>query len=88
MIKTIIHSANTSEKYYGDHKNGIPESIRRSNLNALIVNKFNGDINQFTKFIILKLELNGIEQSLNDDDVAYYKIDRPYYEQRSYECRV
>lgn len=88
-IKTIIHASNTSEKHYGDHKNGIPKSVKRSNLNALIVNKFDGDINKFAKFIISKLELNGIEESLNDDDATtYHKIDRDYYEQRPYECRI
>lgn len=89
LIKTIIHTSNTSEKYQGDHKNGIPKSVKRSNLNTLIVNQFNGDINKFCKFIISKLELeDGIEQLDNNDDIIYNKIDRPYYEQHSYECRV
>ena len=87
-IKTIIHAINTSEKFYGDHKNGVPKSIRRSNLNALIVNKFDGDVNKFAKFIISKLELNDIEQLLNDDATTYHNIDRDYYEQRPYESRV
>lgn len=88
VIKTIIHSANTSEKFLGDHKNGVPKSVQRSSLNALIVDKFNGDVNKFCKFIISKLELlDNIEQFL-DNSNEYCKIDRPYYEQRSYECRV
>lgn len=88
-VKTIIHATNISEKFFGDHKNGVPKSVQRSNLNALIVNDFNGDVNKFSKFIISKLELNDIEQSLNDDDVTtYYEIDRAYYEQRPYESRV
>ena len=88
VIKTIIHSANTSEKFYGDHKNGVPKSVKRSNLNILIVNEFNGDINKFCKFIISKLELDNIELLNNNDNVTYNKIDRAYYEQRPYECRV
>lgn len=89
VIKTIIHSANTSEKWYGDYKNGIPKSIQRSNLNALIVNKFDGDVNRFAKFIISKLELlDNTEQFLDNNDIEYYEIDRPYYEQRPYEYRV
>lgn len=88
VIKTIIHSANTSEKWYGDYKNGIPKSIQRSNLNALIVNKFDGDVNKFCKFIISKLELLDNEQFLDNNDIEYYKIDRPYYQQRPYEYRV
>lgn len=88
VIKTIIHSANTSEKFLGDYKNGVPKSVQRSSLNALIVDKFNGDVNKFCKFIISKLELlDNIEQFL-DNSNEYCKIDRPYYEQRSYECRV
>lgn len=88
VIKTIIHSANTSEKFLGDHKNGVPKSVQRSSLNALIVDKFNGDVNKFCKFIISKLELlDNMEQFL-DNSNEYCKIDRPYYEQRSYECRV
>lgn len=88
VIKTIIHSANTSEKWYGDYKNGVPKSVQRSSLNALIVDKFNGDVNKFCKFIISKLELlDNMEQFL-DNSNEYCKIDRPYYEQRSYECRV
>lgn len=88
VIKTIIHSANTSEKWYGDYKNGIPKSIQRSNLNALIVDKFDRDVNKFVKFIILKLELDNIGQSLNNDSIECNNIDRAYYEQRPYECRV
>jgi hypothetical protein len=88
VIKTIIHSANTSEKFYGDHKNGVPKSVKRSNLNILIVNEFNGDINKFCKFIISKLELDNIELLNNNDNVTYNKIDRAYYEQRPYECRI
>ena len=88
VIKTIIHSANTSEKWYGDYKNGIPKSIQRSNLNALIVDKFDGDVNKFVKFIILKVELDNIGQSLNNDSIECNNIDRAYYEQRPYECRV
>lgn len=88
VIKTIIHSANTSEKFLGDYKNGVPKSVQRSSLNALIVDKFNGDVNKFCKFIISKLELlDNMEQFL-DNSNEYCKIDRPYYEQRSYECRV
>lgn len=88
-IKTIIHASNISEKHYGDHKNGIPKSVQRSNLNALIVDKFDGDVNKFCKFIISKLELlDNMEQLLDNDSNEYYKIDRPYYEQRPYECRV
>lgn len=89
VIRTIIHASNTSEKHYGDHKNGIPKRIKRSNLNALIVDKFDGDVNKFCKFIISKLELlDNMEQFLDNDSNKYCKIDRPYYEQRSYECRV
>lgn len=89
VIRTIIHASNTSEKHYGDHKNGIPKRIKRSNLNALIVDKFDGDVNKFCKFIISKLELlDNMEQFLDNDSNEYCKIDRPYYEQRSYECRV
>ena len=88
VIKTIIHSANTSEKFLGDYKNGVPKSVQRSSLNALIIDKFNGDVNKFCKFIISKLELlDNMEQFL-DSSNEYCKIDRPYYEQRSYECRV
>lgn len=88
-IKTIIHASNISEKHYGDHKNGIPKSVQRSNLNALIVDKFDGDVNKFCKFIISKLELlDNMKQLLDNDSNEYYKIDRPYYEQRPYECRV
>jgi hypothetical protein len=88
-IKTIIHASNTSEKHYGDHKNGIPKSVKRSNLNNLVVSEFNGDVNKFCKFIISKLELNTIgQQLLNDNDITYNKIDRVYYEQRPYECRI
>lgn len=57
VVKTILHSSNTSEKFYGDYKNGIPKSTQRSNLNALIVDKFDGDVNKFCKFVISKLEL-------------------------------
>lgn len=89
VVKTILHSTNTSEKYHGDYKNGIPKSIQRSNLNALIVNDFNGDVNRFSKFIISKLELlDNTEQFLDNDNNEYLKIDRAYYEQRPYECRV
>lgn len=89
VVKTILHSTNTSEKYHGDYKNGIPKSIQRSNLNALIVNDFNGDVNKFSKFIISKLELlDNTEQFLDNDNNKYLKIDRAYYEQRPYECRV
>lgn len=89
VVKTIIHSANTSEKFLGDYKNGVSKSVQRSNLNALIVDKFNGDVNKFCKFIISKLELNTIgQQLLNDNDTTYNKIDRAYYEQRPYECRI
>lgn len=88
-IKTIIHASNTSEKHYGDHKNGVPKSVQRSNLNALIVNKFNGDVNKFCKFIISKLELlDNMEFLDSDNNTKYYEIDRDYYEQRPYECRV
>lgn len=88
MIKTIIHASNTSEKYYGDYKNDVPKSVQRSKLNALIVDNFNGDVNKFTKFIISKLELfDNVEQFL-DGNIEYCKIDRAYYEQRPYECRV
>lgn len=89
VVKTILHSSNTSEKFYGDYKNGIPKSTQRSNLNALIVDKFDGDVNKFCKFVISKLELlDNIGQLLDSNDIEYYEIDRPYYEQRSYECRV
>ena len=89
VIKTIIHATNTSEKWYGDYKNGIPKTIQRSNLNSLIVNKFDGDVNKFCKFIISKLEfLDNMEQFLDNDNNEYLKIDREYYEQRQYECRV
>lgn len=88
-IKTIIHATNISEKFYGDHKNGVPKSVKRSNLNILIVNEFNGDINKFCKFIISKLELlNNLDEEQLDNDVKYTQIDRAYYEQRPYECRV
>lgn len=88
-IKTIIHASNISEKHYGDHKNGVPKSVQRSNLNVLIVDKFDGDVNKFCKFIISKLELlDNMERLLDNDSNEYYKIDRPYYEQRPYECRV
>lgn len=88
-IKTIIHATNISEKFFGDHKNGVPKSIQRSNLNALIVNDFNGDVNKFTKCIISKLELlNNLDEEQLDNDVKYTQIDRAYYEQRPYECRV
>lgn len=88
-IKTIIHATNISEKFFGDHKNGVPKSIQRSNLNALIVNDFNGDVNKFTKSIISKLELlNNLDEEQLDNDVKYIQIDRAYYEQRPYECRV
>lgn len=88
VVKTILHASNTSEKFYGDYKNGIPKSTQRSNLNALIVDKFDGDVNKFVKFIILKLELDNIGQSLNNDSIECNNIDRAYYEQRPYECRV
>lgn len=89
VVKTILHSTNTSEKYHGDYKNGIPKSIQRSNLNALIVNDFNGDVNKFCNFIISKLELlDNTEQFLDNDNNEYVKIDRAYYEQRPYECRI
>lgn len=89
VIKTIIHATNTSEKWYGDYKNGIPKTIQRSKLNSLIVNKFDGDVNKFCKFIISKLELlDNTEQFLDNDNNEYLKIDRAYYEQRPYECRV
>ena len=88
VIKTIIHSANTSEKFLGDHKNGVPKSVQRSSLNALIVDKFNGDVNKFCKFIISKLELLDNMERFLDNSNEYCKIDRPYYERCSYECRV
>lgn len=89
VIKTIIHSANTSEKFLGDYKNGVPKSVQRSSLNALIVSDFNGDVNKFTKFIISKLALSDNIEFLNsDNNTKYYEIDRAYYEQRPYECRV
>lgn len=89
VVKTILHSSNNSEKFYGDYKNNIPKSIERNNLNAFIVNEFNGDINKFCKFIISKLELlDDIEQLLDSDNIECNNIDRAYYEQRPYECRV
>lgn len=89
VIKTIIHATNTSEKWYGDYKNDIPKTIQRSNLNSLIVNKFDGDVNKFCKLIISKLELlDNTEQFLDNNNNEYLKIDRAYYEQRPYECRV
>ena len=88
VVKTILHSSNTSEKYCGDYKNGIQKSIKRNNLNAFIVDKFNGDINKFCNFIISKLELSDNEQFLDKDSNEYCEIDRAYYEQRPYECRV
>lgn len=87
IIKTIIHASNTSEKWYGDYKNGIPKSIQRSSLNALIVNDFDGDVNKFSKFIISKLELLDNIEFL-DNNIEYLEIDRAYYEQRPYEYRV
>lgn len=89
FIKTIIFIANKSIKDLGDHKNGISKSITfRSSINEIIVNEFKGDINQFCKYVLKKIDFKELEGDFDNIEIEKYTIDRAYYEQRPYSCPV
>ena len=89
FIKTIIFLANEVERDYGDYKNGIPKSIiSRSSVNEIIIREFKGDINQFCKYVLKKIDFSELKEDFTDEEVENFSIDRAYYEQRPYACPV
>lgn len=89
FIKTVIFMANEVEKDLGDYKNGVPKSIiSRSSINKILIEEFKGDINQFCKYILKKIDFSELKEDFEDVEVENFSIDRAYYEQRAYSCPV
>ena len=89
FIKTIIFIANKSIKDLGDYKNGISKSIiSRSSINKIIITEFKGDINQFCKYVLNKIDFAELKKDFDAIEVEKCTIDRAYYEQRAYSCPV